>query len=113
MVVRECSGDGRLGTLPDSARLPSRGSIETLIQNRKPARVLSAVLPGGLIQIGVPMARVPMALDTSLGKAKLREGATPDMVRALSELLAMRTASLLSDHDPCSTAVARSPLATG
>ncbi len=48
----------------DASRLPSRGQIETLYQNRKPVRVLSAPAPPGVIQIGVPLDEFSEMLET-------------------------------------------------
>ena len=39
----------------EASRLPTRGRIETAYQNGKPVRVLSARVPPGVIQIGVPL----------------------------------------------------------
>jgi heavy metal sensor kinase len=43
------------GDPPDPARLPFRGSIQTVVQKERPTRVLSAAVPVGTIQIGVPI----------------------------------------------------------
>src|ERR1044071_1711828 len=48
---------------PDPKVLPGRGSFETVTQNRKPVRVLSAVIPAGVIQIGIPTDEFLEMLD--------------------------------------------------
>ncbi len=40
---------------PDVSRLPKRGGVQTVSQNGKPVRVLSAAIPSGVIQIGMPL----------------------------------------------------------
>lgn len=39
---------------PDRSRLPKRGRFETLA-HRKPVRILSAAIPFGVVQIGIPV----------------------------------------------------------
>jgi heavy metal sensor kinase len=39
---------------PDLSRLPKRGRVETVTQKGKPIRVLSAAIPPGVVQIGIP-----------------------------------------------------------
>jgi hypothetical protein len=39
----------------DPSRLPKRGRVETVVQNGTPIRVLSAAVPPGVIQIGIPL----------------------------------------------------------
>lgn len=51
------------GDSPDRARLPARGSIQTVVQHGKPIRVLSAVVPVGIIQIGDPIDEFVEMLD--------------------------------------------------
>lgn len=51
------------GAPPDPARLPARGSAQTLMRNTKPARVLSAAVPAGVIQIGAPADEFVEMLD--------------------------------------------------
>jgi len=48
---------------PDPARLPNRGRVETVTQNGKPVRVLSAAVPPGSIQIGIPIDEFAEMLD--------------------------------------------------
>jgi heavy metal sensor kinase len=43
------------GAMPDTSRLPRRGRFETLAQHGKPVRILSAAMPPGLVQIGIPV----------------------------------------------------------
>ena len=43
------------GAMPDTSRLPKRGRFETLAQHGKPVRILSAAMPPGLVQIGIPV----------------------------------------------------------
>lgn len=43
------------GDLPDPSRLPKRGRFETVAQNEKPVRILSAKIPIGIVQIGIPL----------------------------------------------------------
>jgi len=40
---------------PDPSRLRERGKIQTIMQNGKPVRVLSAPAPLGVVQIGIPI----------------------------------------------------------
>ncbi|MGA7235277.1 MAG: ATP-binding protein [Bryobacteraceae bacterium] len=40
---------------PNISHLSKRGSFETVSQNGKPVRVLSAVIPSGVVQIGIPL----------------------------------------------------------
>ncbi len=40
---------------PDVSSLPKRGSIATLSEKGKPVRVLSAAIPTGIVQIGIPL----------------------------------------------------------
>jgi heavy metal sensor kinase len=42
------------GAPPDASHLPLRGRIQTLGTARRPVRVLSAALPLGVVQIGIP-----------------------------------------------------------
>jgi heavy metal sensor kinase len=51
------------GSPPDLGRLTMRGNVQTVMQNRKPIRVLSAVVPVGIIQIGVPIDEFVEMLD--------------------------------------------------
>lgn len=44
-------------------RLPKRGKAETLVQNRKPVRILSATASSGLVQIGMPLDEFQEMLD--------------------------------------------------
>jgi heavy metal sensor kinase len=48
---------------PDPSRLPKRGRIQTLTQNGKPVRVLSAAIPSGTAQIGIPLDEFTEMLD--------------------------------------------------
>lgn len=41
-------------TPPDPCHLPNRGSVQTIGQSRKSIRVLSAAIPPGVVQIGMP-----------------------------------------------------------
>src|SRR5581483_3568267 len=44
------------GNLPlPAGRLPKRGMVRTILQNGSPVRVLSASIPTGVIQIGIPL----------------------------------------------------------
>jgi heavy metal sensor kinase len=40
---------------PDTSRLPKGGRFETLAQHGKPVRILSAAIPLGVVQIGIPV----------------------------------------------------------
>jgi heavy metal sensor kinase len=40
---------------PDRSRMPKRGRFETLAQRGKPVRILSAAIPLGVVQIGIPV----------------------------------------------------------
>ena len=51
------------GAAPDPKLLPSRGRFETVTQNRRPIRVLSAVVPAGVIQIGISIDEFLEMLD--------------------------------------------------
>lgn len=42
-------------TPPDASRLPKRGRFETIEQQGKPVRILSAAMPPGIVQIGTPV----------------------------------------------------------
>ena len=55
----EAWGDAPLN--PD--RLPKRGKAETLVQSRKPVRILSATAPSGVVQIGMPLDEFQEMLD--------------------------------------------------
>jgi heavy metal sensor kinase len=44
-------------------RLPKRGKAQTIVQNRKPIRVLSAIAPSGVVQIGMPLDEFQEMLD--------------------------------------------------
>jgi heavy metal sensor kinase len=48
---------------PDPQRLPARGSTAILGTGRRPFRVLSAAVPGGLVQIGMPLHEYYEMLD--------------------------------------------------
>lgn len=48
---------------PDPSRIPKRGRVETVIQKGKPVRVLSAPLPPGVVQIGMPIDEFAEMLD--------------------------------------------------
>ncbi len=48
---------------PDSARLPAMVKIETIVRKGKPVRVLSAPVPLGLVQIGIPIDEFTEMLD--------------------------------------------------
>jgi heavy metal sensor kinase len=56
-------GTEKWGAAPDPKFLPSRGRFETVTQNRRPIRVLSAVVPTGVIQIGIPIDEFLEMLD--------------------------------------------------
>jgi heavy metal sensor kinase len=56
-------GTEKWGAAPDPKLLPSRGRFEVLTQNRTPIRVLSAVVPAGVIQIGMPIDEFLEMLD--------------------------------------------------
>ena len=43
------------GAMPDTSRLPKHGRFETLAQHGKPVRILSAAIPLGVVQIGIPI----------------------------------------------------------
>jgi heavy metal sensor kinase len=40
---------------PDRSRMPKRGRFETVAQRGKPVRILSAAIPLGVVQIGIPV----------------------------------------------------------
>jgi heavy metal sensor kinase len=56
-------GTEKWGSAPDPRTLPVRGRFETVTQNRRPIRVLSAVVPAGVIQIGIPVDEFLEMLD--------------------------------------------------
>ena len=56
-------GTEKWGAAPDLKLLPSRGRFEVITQNRRPIRVLSAVVPAGVIQIGIPIDEFLEMLD--------------------------------------------------
>lgn len=47
----------------DPLRLPRRGRVETVVQNSKPIRILSAAVPQGMVQIGIPIDEFAEMLD--------------------------------------------------
>ena len=47
----------------DALRLPRRGRVETVVQNGKPIRILSAAVPQGMVQIGIPIDEFAEMLD--------------------------------------------------
>jgi heavy metal sensor kinase len=47
----------------DPLRLPKRGRVETVVQNSKPIRILSAAVPQGMVQIGIPIDEFAEMLD--------------------------------------------------
>jgi heavy metal sensor kinase len=47
--------EGWGATPPDTSHLPKRGRFETLAQHGKPVRILSAAIPLGVVQIGIPV----------------------------------------------------------
>ena len=51
------------GALPDPGRLARQVELRTVMQNRKPIRVLSASIPVGVVQIGVPIDEFAEMLD--------------------------------------------------
>lgn len=56
-------GTEKWGAAPDPKLLPSRGQFETVKQNLRPVRVLSATVPAGVIQIGMPLDEFLEMLD--------------------------------------------------
>ncbi len=56
-------GTEKWGAAPDPGALPARGRFETVSQNRRPIRVLSAAVPTGMIQIGIPIDEFLEMLD--------------------------------------------------
>jgi heavy metal sensor kinase len=56
-------GTEKWGAAPDPRILPVRGRFETLQQNRRPIRVVSAAIPAGVIQIGIPVDEFLEMLD--------------------------------------------------
>ena len=56
-------GTENWGGAPDPKSLPARGRFEIITQNRRPIRVLSAVVPAGVIQIGMPIDEFLEMLD--------------------------------------------------
>ena len=56
-------GTEKWGAAPDPKVLPGRGRFETVTQNRRPVRVLSSVVPAGVIQIGIPINEFLEMLD--------------------------------------------------
>ena len=56
-------GTEKWGAAPDPTALPVRGRFETVRQNRRPVRVLSAAVPAGVIQIGIPVDEFLEMLD--------------------------------------------------
>ena len=59
----QAPGTERWGAAPDPKLLPVRGRFETITQNRRPIRVMSAVVPAGVIQIGIPIDEFLEMLD--------------------------------------------------
>jgi len=59
----QAPGTEKWGAAPDPKTLPVRGRFETVRQNRKPIRVLSAAVPAGVIQIGIPVDEFLEMLD--------------------------------------------------
>ena len=59
----ESPGTEKWGTAPDPGLLPVRGRFETIKQNRRTVRVLSAAVPAGVIQIGIPIDEFLEMLD--------------------------------------------------
>jgi signal transduction histidine kinase len=53
--VYQSSGTEGWGGMPDASRLSKRGRFETLAQHGKPIRILSAAIPLGVVQIGIPV----------------------------------------------------------
>jgi heavy metal sensor kinase len=47
----------------DLTNLPKRGRVETIVADRKPIRVLSAAVPLGMVQIGIPLDEFREMLD--------------------------------------------------
>ena len=56
-------GTEKWGPAPDPKALPNRGRFETVTQNRRPIRVLSAAVPAGVIQIGISVDEFLEMLD--------------------------------------------------
>jgi heavy metal sensor kinase len=56
-------GTEKWGEAPDPKLLPGRGRFETITQNRRPIRVLSAAIPACVIQIGIPVDEFLEMLD--------------------------------------------------
>ena len=56
-------GTEKWGAAPDPKLLPVRGHFETITQNRRPIRVMSAVVSAGVIQIGIPIDEFLEMLD--------------------------------------------------
>ena len=61
--VYQSPGTEKWGAAPDPKLLPPRGRFEIVTQNRRPIRVLSAVVPAGVIQIGIPIDEFLEMLD--------------------------------------------------
>jgi heavy metal sensor kinase len=59
----QAPGTEKWGPAPDPKVLPVRGRFETVRQNRRPIRVLSAAVPAGVIQIGIPIDEFLEMLD--------------------------------------------------
>lgn len=51
----QAPGTERWNAPPPVADLPERGRTQTIVLNRKPMRVLSAPIPSGVVQIGIPI----------------------------------------------------------
>ena len=56
-------GTEKWGAALDPKVLPVRGRFETVTQNRRPVRVLSAIVPAGVVQIGIPIDEFLEMLD--------------------------------------------------
>jgi signal transduction histidine kinase len=54
-LYQSAGTDGWGDMPPDRSRLPKRGRFETLVQRGKPVRILSAAIPLGVVQIGIPV----------------------------------------------------------
>jgi len=67
------------GAMPDTSRLPKRGRFETLAQHSKPVRILSAAIPLGVVQIGIPVNEFAEMLSGFTWTALLASPALVDL----------------------------------
>jgi heavy metal sensor kinase len=70
-VYQSPGTEGWSADLPDRAHLTNRGRAETTVVARKPIRIMSAAMPPGFIQIGIPVDEFSEMLDAFTWSALL------------------------------------------